>query len=286
MDVARCFQTAVVTTSDSARLPGAEHIAYDHAHSNIGQTRAIAEKIVTRAIESFEARKGIPVYIPPYEVEAEVGFSVEYICKRWGSFEPLAEALRSGQILGIVNMVGCNNPKVPYERAIVDVADVLLENNVLILTNGCASYPLMKLGYCAKGAAERAGSGLAEFLGADLPPVWHVGECIDNTRSSGIFGGVAGVLGKKLYELPLAFSSPEWGNEKGIDAALGFRLMGIDSYHCVEAQIYASPNVTYFLKEGSRAALGSAMHVDTDPTALGHKIVADMKAKRKALGWD
>ena len=27
-----------------------------------------------RAIESFEARKGIPVFIPKHEVEAEVGF--------------------------------------------------------------------------------------------------------------------------------------------------------------------------------------------------------------------
>lgn len=28
------------------------------------------------------------------------------------------------------------------------------------------------------------------------------------------------------------------------------------------------------------------MNVDTDPVKLGEKIVADMKAKRKALGWD
>lgn len=286
MDVARCFKTVVVTTSDSARLPGAEHIAYDHTHSNIGETRVIAEKIVSRAIESYENRRGIPVFIPPYEVEAEVGFSVEYVAKRWGGFGPLAEAVKNGEILGIVNMVGCNNPKVPYERAIVDVADVLLENNVLILTNGCASYPLMKLGYCQKDAWKRAGSSLADFLKPDLPPVWHVGECIDNTRSSGIFAGVAGELGKKLYELPLAFASPEWGNEKGIDAALGFRLMGITSYHCVEAPVFASPNVTYFLKEGSREALGSSMVVDTDPVSLGHRIVEDMKAKRAALGWD
>lgn len=286
MDVARCFKTTVVTTSDSARLPGAEHIAYDHTHSNIGQTQEIAEKIVTRAIESFEQRKGIPVYIPPYEVEAEVGFSPEYVCKRFGSFEPMAEALKSGKILGIVNMVGCNNPKVVYEKTILDVADVLLKNNVLIITNGCASFPLMKLGYCTKTASEKAGDSLREFLQPDLPPVWHVGECIDNTRSSGIFGGLAGALGKKIYELPFAFSSPEWGNEKGIDAALGFRLMGISSYHCVEAQIHGSANVINFLKEGSRDALGSVMVVNTDPTRLGEIIVEDMKKKRKGLGWD
>lgn len=286
MEVAKCFKTTVVTTSDSARLPGAERYEYDHHHSNISETKALAEKIVTRAIESFEERKGIPVYIPPYEVEAEVGFSVEYVHKRFGSMQPLADALRSGKILGIVNMVGCNNPKVLYEKAIVDVADVLLKNNVLILSNGCASFPLMKLGYCNTSALNKTGESLREFLTPDLPPVWHVGECIDNTRSSGIFAGIANVLGKNLYEMPFAFTSPEWGNEKGIDAALGFRLMGINSYHCVEAQIYGSQNVIEFLKDGTKELLGSVMHVDTDPVALGIKIVEDIKAKRKALGWN
>lgn len=286
MEVARCYKTTVVTTSDSARLPGAEHIAYDHHHSNIDQTQKIAERIVERAIESFEERQGVPVFIPPYEVEAEVGFSVEYVHKRFGSMQPLADAVKSGRILGIVNMVGCNNPKVLYERAIIDVADVLLKNNVLILTNGCAAFPLMKLGYCTTSAYDKTGESLKEFLQPDLPPVWHVGECIDNTRSSGIFAGVAGALGKNIYEMPYGFTSPEWGNEKGIDAALGFRLMGVNSYHCVEAQIQGSANVIHFLKEGTRETLGSVMHVDTDPVSLGNKIVEDLKAKRKALGWD
>lgn len=286
MEVARCYKTTVVTTSDSARLPGAEHIAYDHHHSNIDQTQKIAERIVERAIESFEERQGVPVFIPPYEVEAEVGFSVEYVHKRFGSMQPLADAVKSGRILGIVNMVGCNNPKVLYERAIIDVADVLLKNNVLILTNGCAAFPLMKLGYCTTSAYDKTGESLKEFLQPDLPPVWHVGECIDNTRSSGIFAGVAGALGKNIYEMPYGFTSPEWGNEKGVDAALGFRLMGVNSYHCVEAQIQGSANVIHFLKEGTRETLGSVMHVDTDPVSLGNKIVEDLKAKRKALGRD
>lgn len=286
MEVAKCFKTTVITTSESARLPGAERFEYDHHHSNIEQTRELAEKIVMRAIESFEARRGIPVYIPPYEVDAEVGFSVEYVCKRFGSMQPLADALREGKILGIVNMVGCSNPKVLYEKATVDVADVLLKNNVLILTNGCAAFPLMKLGYCNVSALDKVGDSMREFLTPDLPPVWHVGECIDNTRSTGIFAGVAGASGHKICEMPYAFTSPEWGNEKGLDAALGFRLMGINSYHCVEAPIYGSKNVIEFLKEGTKETLGSAMHVDVDPVALGNKIVEDIKAKRRALGWD
>lgn len=284
MEVAKCFRTTVVTTSESARLPGAERFEYDHHHSNIGETRELAEKIVLRGIESFKDRQGIPVYIPPYEVDAEVGFSPEYVHKHYGSMKPLYEAVKEGKILGIVNMVGCNNPKVVYEKCGIDVANALLRNNILILTNGCASFPLMKMGYCNVSGQEHAGESLKEFLG-DLPPVWHVGECIDNTKSSGIFAGVAGEAGKPLYEMPFAFSSPEWSNEKGIDAALGFRLMGINSYHCVEAQIHGSKNVIEFLKEGTKELLGSVMVVDTNPDSLGEKIVADIIEKRKALGW-
>jgi len=284
MEVAKCFRTTVVTTSESARLPGAERFEYDHHHSNIGETRELAEKIVLRGIESFKDRQGIPVYIPPYEVDAEVGFSPEYVHKHYGSMKPLYEAVKEGKILGIVNIVGCNNPKVVYEKCVIDVANALLRNNILILTNGCASFPLMKMGYCNVSGQEHAGESLKEFLG-DLPPVWHVGECIDNTKSSGIFAGVAGEAGKPLYEMPFAFSSPEWSNEKGIDAALGFRLMGINSYHCVEAQIHGSKNVIEFLKEGTKELLGSVMVVDTNPDSLGEKIVADIIEKRKALGW-
>lgn len=284
MEVAKCFRTTVVTTSESARLPGAERFEYDHHHSNIGETRELAEKIVLRGIESFKDRQGIPVYIPPYEVDAEVGFSPEYVHKHYGSMKPLYEAVKEGKILGIVNIVGCNNPKVVYEKCVIDVANALLRNNILILTNGCASFPLMKMGYCNVSGQEHAGESLKEFLG-DLPPVWHVGECMDNTKSSGIFAGVAGEAGKPLYEMPFAFSSPEWSNEKGIDAALGFRLMGINSYHCVEAQIHGSKNVIEFLKEGTKELLGSVMVVDTNPDSLGEKIVADIIEKRKALGW-
>ena len=280
MDVAKCHKTTVITTSDSARLPGAEHYGYDHENSNFNETEKLARKIVARAIESFVDRKGMPVSIPKYETTAEVGFSVEF-----GGLNPLVYALKSGQILGIVNLVGCNNPRVVYERAILDVAETLIKNNVLVLTNGCASFPLLKLGLCNLDALEKTGERLSSFLKPDLPPVWHMGECIDNARASGLFAGIANAADKKIKDMPYALASPEWSNEKGIGAALGFRLFGINSYHCVEAPIQGSTNVLNFMKTGTKDILGSTMTVDTDPISLANKIIEDLKEKRVKLGW-
>ena len=289
MNAANCFKTVVVTTEDSTKLPGAEHMAYDHTHSNISETTALARRIVERGIESYQARKGIPKFIPPYEVEAELGFSVESVTKDLGgSFQPLADAVKSGQIRGIVTMAGCTNPKTVYERCIVDVADILLKNDVLILTNGCASFPMLKLGYCNMEAVEtKAGEGLKAFCKQyNVPPVWHVGECVDNTRCSGIMVGTCSLLGKNLKEMPYALTTPEWANEKGVAAAMAYRMLGMNSYHCVEPQTFGSENVTRFLKEDTDKMGLGVMVVNTDPQILGNRLVDDLTAKRKALGWD
>lgn len=285
MDVAKCFKTVVVTTSDSARLPGAEHYGYDHDHSNFSETEALAKKIVTRAIESFAARRHVPVYIPKYEVDAEIGFSLEYAVHRFGSIKKLAEALKEGKIIGVINLVGCNNPRVLYEKAIVELAEKLIENNILILTNGCASFPLLKLGYCQGKALEKAGSGLKEFLAPDIPPVWHMGECLDNARASALFRGLADAAGQDIKDMPFAFASPEWSNEKGLGAALGFRLLGINSYHSVYPPAHGSKNVMKFMFEDTKEMIGAAMVVDVDHLKLADKIIADIKLKRKALNW-
>ncbi len=285
MDVAKCFKTTVVTTSDSARLPGAEHFGYDHDHSNLNQTKSLAKKILIRAIESFADRREIPVYIPQYETEAEVGFSFEYINKYFGGLKPIVDAIKSGEILGVVNLVGCNNPRIVYEKAVVEIADILIKNNVLILTNGCASFPLMKLGYCSTKALEQAGQKLKSFM-KDLPPVWHMGECLDNARASAFFKAVAEASELTIKDMPYAFASPEWSNEKGICAALSFRLLGIDSYHCVYAPTQGSDNVTAFMRDGTRDILGSSMIVNVNHIELANQIIADLKEQRKALGWD
>lgn len=286
MDVAKCFKTTVVTTSDSGRLPEAEHYGYDHHHSNLSETENLAKTIVRRAIESYHDRREIPVFIPQYEVEAEIGFSVEYLASHFGSIRTIAEALRDGKIRGVVNLVGCNNPKIMYEKAIADVAQRLIENNILVLTNGCASFPLLKLGYCSPKALERAGDQIREFLKPDLPPVWHMGECLDNARASAFFRALADAFGKDIKDLPFAFASPEWSNEKGVAAALGFRLLGINSYHSVYPPVQGSGNVMKYLFEDTEKTLGSVMVVEVDPLKLADKIIMDINRKRKALMWN
>ncbi|GHV80942.1 carbon-monoxide dehydrogenase catalytic subunit [Spirochaetia bacterium] len=285
MDVAKCVRTTVVTTSDSTRLPGAEHYGFDHHHSNMGEIHTLASKILHRGIESFAARRDVPVFIPQYEVEAQVGFSAEYITNYFGgTLKPLAEALKSGKVKGIVNLVGCSNPKVMYEKAVVELADELLRNDILILTNGCASFPLMKLGFCNANA--KTGPGLADFLKGDLPPVWHMGECIDNARASALFKALAAEVCADIKDMPYAFASPEWSNEKGIGAALSFRLLGINSYHCVYPPIHGSDNVMEYVLNGSREKFGSSMIIDVDHMTLAHKIVDDITGLRKNLAWN
>lgn len=286
MDVAACFHTRVVTTSDSARLPGAEHIAFDHHHSNLDQANVLAERIVRRGIESFGGRQSGKVFIPPARMEAEVGFSVENILATFGGAEVLLDHLASGRIRGIVNLVGCNNPKVVYEEAVVKVADELIAHDVLPLTNGCAAYALLKLGFCLPEALDAAGTGLNAVLGPHrLPPVWHLGECLDNARASTFFRTIANASGEPLKRLPLAFSSPEWSNEKGLGAAMGFRLLGLNSYHCIAPPLDGSDKVARFFFEDTQELLGAVMVIDPDPTALAQRIIADFDARRAALGW-
>lgn len=283
MDVAECFKTTVITTSDSARLRGAEHYGLAHDHSNIDEIEVIAKKIIGRAIESFVNRRDVPVKIPKYEIDAEIGFSLEFIFKHYGGIQTLANAIKTGEVKGIVNLVGCNNPRVIYEKAIVEVCEEFIKNDILVLTNGCASFPLLKLGYCNKNALKIAGAGLQKFLKNELPPVWHIGECIDNARASAIFRALSDELGVHIKDLPIAFASPEWSNEKGVGAALSFRLLGINSYHCVYPPVQGSDNVMNYIFDKSADKLGSKMIVDTDHIKLAQRIIADITEKRKVL---
>jgi len=288
MDVANCFKTQVITTSDSCRLPGALHIGLERDLSNLNALQSLGSNIVENGIRSFAARQGIERFVPEETAKAEIGFSIENVFAQFEGAQGLLAPLKDGRIRGIVNLVGCNNPKVLYEDAVVKVADELISKSFLVVTNGCASFPLLKLGYCSNAALSRAGEGLKGVLSSfakPLPPVWHMGECLDNARASGLFRALADAASENLPRMPFAFASPEWSNEKGVGAALGFRLMGLDSYHCVRPPVEGSEKVSEFIYNGTFAKLGSKMVVEENPSKLAKRIVSDIEERRTSLGW-
>ncbi|AMK10789.1 anaerobic carbon-monoxide dehydrogenase catalytic subunit [Pseudodesulfovibrio indicus] len=285
MDVADCYKTVVVTTNESNRLPGAEHIGYRRDLEDLDKLPELADRIVARAIESFANRRDVQRHIPAHEMEAEVGFSLETLDAHYGCMERVASAIINGQIKGIINLAGCTNTRVVYEKAIVEVVDILLKNNVLVFTNGCASFPMAKLGYCSKKALNKCGEKLQMFLRGELPPVWHFGECIDNAHAVATFREIAGYAGHQMKDMPFAEVTPEWSNEKGVGAALAFRMLGFDSYHCVHAPVQGSEKVRDFLYGGTRELLGSSMKVDTDPKRVAAMILADFNEARSNLCW-
>lgn len=286
MEVANCFHTRVVTTNDSCRLPGAEHIAFDHQHANLAEVKDLARRIVRLGIRQYPLRHAANVFVPRQQMQAEIGFSVENLGATFNGLPRLLEKLVSGEIRGIVNLVGCNNPKVLYEKTICDVTDALLAADVLILTNGCASFPLLKLGYCTVDAHAKAGPGLRAVLQEQhLPPVLHMGECLDNARASGLFRALADLAGQPIKAMPFAFASPEWSNEKGVGASLGFRLLGVPSYHCVPPPIGGSDAVAKFFYEDTEKTLGAAMVVRVDPGEMVKKLLDDMDKRRLDIAW-
>ena len=84
--------------------------------------------------------------------------------------------------------------------------------------------------------------------------------------------------------MPYGLASPEWSNEKGIGASFCFRLLGINSYHCVYPPVHGSEKVMGYIMN-AKDRLGSTMNIDTDPIKVADKIIADFKEKRKVLGW-
>jgi carbon-monoxide dehydrogenase catalytic subunit len=66
---------------------------------------------------------------------------------------------------------------------------------------------------------------------------------------------------------------------------MGFRLLGLNSYHCIAPPVAGSDKVSKFFYEDTRELLGAVMVIEPDPVALAQRIVADCDERRAALGW-
>ena len=111
VDVAKCYHTKVISTSDKAKFTGATHVAFEPEHG-----AETARAIVRMAVEAYPNRNLERVRIPVEPVRMMSGFSVEAILGALGGTpKPLVDAIAAGTIRGAVAVVGCNNPKLPLD---------------------------------------------------------------------------------------------------------------------------------------------------------------------------
>ncbi|HMK08380.1 MAG TPA: anaerobic carbon-monoxide dehydrogenase catalytic subunit, partial [Anaerolineales bacterium] len=236
-NLAQKFHTQVITTSPKVKITGATHIEFEE-----NRALDIAKEIVRRAIDNFPNRK--EVHIPDVRSDVVPGFSHEYINYMLGgtyrsSFRPLNDAIMSGRLRGVVADVGCNNPRSTQDASHIHLVRELLKQDVLFVETGCGAIASGKYGYLLGEAAhEWAGPGLREVCEATgMPPVLHMGSCVDNTRILTVLSQMAneGGLGDDISDIPAVGIAPECMSEKAIAiasyaAASGaYVIMGIHS---------------------------------------------------------
>ena len=191
--LSKCFHTKFITTSPIARIPDSEFIQFHAETADVS-----AKAIVKMAIENFPNRNKELVNIPNQKQKARVGYSVEAIkgvldgvansqLDEFGTTKPLIECVHSGVLRGAVAMVGCNNPKVRPDTAHIGLMKKMLENDIIVITTGCSAQAAAKAGLMdPEQAKEYCGAGLKRVCElAGIPPVLHMGSCVDISRKIG-----------------------------------------------------------------------------------------------------
>jgi carbon-monoxide dehydrogenase catalytic subunit len=280
-EIARCFHTQVMSTSDKAKFPGAVHISFDPANG-----LEIGHEIVRRAIEAYPNRNPARVRIPDGPVPMMAGFSVEAILGALGGTpQPLVDAIVAGTIRGAVAVVGCNNPKVTQDYGHVMLTRRLIENDILVLVTGCAAVANGKAGQMVPDAAAMAGPGLravCESLG--IPPVLHMGSCVDNSRVLVLAAAIAKHIGVDISQLPLAGAAPEWYSEKAVAIGAYVVASGITTVLGVQPPIFGSDKVVDLLANGLEGVVGAKFAVEPDPEKAAVLIRRHLEEKRRGLG--
>ena len=288
-DVAQCYHTKIITTDAKAKIQGATHIEFDE-HNAVES----AKTILRAAIDNFPNR-GSNVRIPREKTDLIAGFSHETINYLLGglfraSYRPLNDNIINGRIRGVAGVVGCNNPRVTHDKAHVILTKELIKNDVLVLQTGCAAMACAKAGLMVpEAAAEYAGEGLAsvcETVG--IPPVLHMGACIDNSRI--LMAATAmvkdGGLGDDISDLPVAGAAPEWMSEKAIAIGQYFVASGVFTVFGVTWPTLGSKEVTDHLFKGMEDMYGGMWAFERDPIKMAKLMIEHIDKKRKALGID
>lgn len=280
VNLTRCFHTRFISTSEQAMFPGAIHIQYDEQTAG-----AVARDIVLTAIAAFPQRNKSKVHIPKHAVPAKVGFSVEGIADLLGgSLEPLAKALAAGTVRGIVGIVGCNNPKVTQDYMHVSLARELIKRDILVVGTGCSAIAIAKAGMMDMSIISEASPRLRGFCEQyQIPPVLHMGSCVDCSRLLVLFSELAERFDVDISELPIVSSAPEWATEKALTIGTYFAASGIPVHLGLMPPIAGSKVVTRILTEDLKPLLGGYFFVEKDPLAAVAKMDAIISEKRSAL---
>jgi carbon-monoxide dehydrogenase catalytic subunit len=281
VNISQCYHTKFVTTSDKGHFPGAEAF-----HFTPENARELAGKVVLLAIEAYKKRDPQKIFIPVEPVEIMSGFSNEAILGALGGTpDPLIDAIKAGVVRGAVGIVGCNNPKLKQDYHHVTLAKELIKKDILVLVTGCATSAMGKAGLLVPEGASLAGeklAGLCNTLG--IPPVLHVGSCVDNSRIIHLCAVLANALGVDISALPVAASAPEWYSEKAAAIGLYAVATGITTHLGLPPMILGSPTLTSLAVSGLNDVVGACFIVEPDPVRAGEAIDSLISSKRQALG--
>jgi len=278
---AACYHTKFITTSNKAKFTGAVH--FDFKPETAMQQ---AREIVELAIDGYTSRNMERVEIPVEPVEIMTGFSNEAILGALGgTLDPFLDAVKAGKIRGCVGIVGCNNPKVKQDSANVGLAKALIAKDILVLATGCVTTAAGKAGLLVPEAIEMAGPGLKEVCGSlGIPPVVHMGSCVDNARILQLCALIADALGVDISDLPVGASSPEWYSEKAAAIATYAVASGIHVHLGHPPNILGSKTVTDLALNGLKGLVGAVFHVEPDPLKAGEYFDQLIGDKREELG--
>ncbi len=288
-DVSLCYHTKLITTSPKGNIPGATKM-YFNEHDALNS----AKQIIRVAIDNFQNRKS-EVMIPNDRVPMIAGFSQETIDYLLGgmfraSYKPLNENIINGRIRGIAGVVGCNNARTMHDNNHLILIKELIKNDVIVLTTGCSAAACGKAGLLTPEAArEFAGAGLAEVCETvGIPPVLHMGACVDNSRILIAATAVVkeGGLGNDISELPAAGCAPEWMSEKAIAIGQYFVASGVYTIFGTAFPTLGSKEFTDYLFHGIEAQYGGKWDFVEDPLEMARKMIEHIDKARKALGID
>ena len=289
--LSKCFHTKFITTSPIAQMPDAEFIRF-----NAETAGENAKAIVKMAIDNFKNRKPELVHIPQLKQKATVGYSVEAIVKvldgvtnsqvdETGTTKPLLECITSGVIRGAVAMVGCNNPKIRPDYAHIELMKKCIANDIIVIASGCSAQAAAKAGLMDKSAKDLCGDGLKRVCElADIPPVLHMGSCVDISRMMNLAAELAKDAGLQIHQLPVVGCAPEWMSEKAVSIGNYVVGTGIDTYLGVEPYAYGSEEVDGLLKGGLTDWVEACYTVEHDIDKLGDMMIERIEEKRTALG--